>query len=86
VLDNTGRYKGAVQVNRNDDGSEGSQISKDSFRRLFADGGQGEALRSQSRQDQDFGRNVEQLFELLDVDKNDYLDREELAPQRRKAD
>ena len=94
VLDNTGRYKDAVQPALNDDGTESTQISKDSFRKLFADGpsskgsssSSSSAAGSRSQQDRDFSRNVGQLFELLDVDKNDYLDREELAPQRQREE
>ena len=80
VLDDTGKYKGAINQS-DEDGRDTNIISKEHFNRIFA-----ERVKSfsKSKQDLDFFRNVSQLFELLDVDKNEYLDRAELAPSSRR--
>jgi len=76
VLDDTGKYKSAI-TQLDEDGKDANIISKEHFHRIFTERVKG---LSKSKQDLDFVRNVSQLFELLDVDKNEYLDRAELAP------
>jgi len=78
VLDDTGRYKGAVPKEKNEDGTESSIISKDRFHKLFLEQENGSLRKNKS-----FSKHVGQLFDLLDVDKNAYLDRDELSPSSR---
>jgi len=80
VLDDTGKYKGAI-TQSDEDGKDTNIVSKEHFHRIFTE--RVKSL-SKSKQDLDFFRNVSQLFELLDVDKNEYLDRAELAPSSRR--
>jgi hypothetical protein len=81
VLDNTGKYKDAIPAEMNEDGTESTLISKEAFSNIFVeqDALVGQKSTLKSRKDKDFHKNVGQLFELLDVDKNKFLDREELS-------
>jgi hypothetical protein len=80
VLDNSGKYKDAVATELLEDGSESNLISKEAFLKVFAEQ---EHVKSEnafkSSSEKSFYRSVDQLFELLDVDKNSYLDRDELG-------
>ncbi len=77
VLDDTsGKYKGALQ-RVEEDLDNRNMISKEHFRRIFAERFK---THSKSKQDLDFLRNVSQLFDLLDIDRNDLLDDRETSP------
>ncbi len=71
ILDNTGKYKDSRS-----DTSEGDSISKKDFHKLFE-----ENARIRDKDKKNYSQSVSQLFELLDIDKNEYLVKSELSPR-----